>query len=253
MIKFHYTYIIVALGLVLTGYYLDLIIYTSLILVHELGHYIVAKILNFNVIKIIIYPYGGLTKLDDLINKDINKELLVAVSGILFQLLFFFIIVILYKNNIIRSYTYNLYREYNKVLILFNFLPIYPLDGSKILKLLLEKIIPYKITNYLMIIISIITIISLLIFNIFNGNYSFIMIIIILLNYIYIYYKNLSYLYNRFLLERYLYKIKYNDTVIIKNKNCFYKNKNHIIKNNKKYEKEDYFLYKLFDLNKKIW
>ena len=252
MIKFHYTYIIVALGLILTGYYLDLIIYTSLILVHELGHYIVAKALNFNVIKIIIYPYGGLTKLDDLINKNINKELLISISGILFQLLFFFIIVILYKNNIIRLYNYNLYREYNKILILFNILPIYPLDGFKILKLLLEKFVPYKVTNILTLIISVISIIIILVFNVFCGNYSFVMIIVILLNYIYIYFKNFSFLYNRFLLERYLYKIRYNDTIIIKNKNYFYKNKSHIIKNNKKYEKEESFLNNLFDLNKKI-
>ena len=252
MIKFHYTYIIVALGLILTGYYLDLIIYTSLILVHELGHYIVAKALNFNVIKIIIYPYGGLTKLDDLINKNINKELLISISGILFQLLFFFIIVILYKNNIIRLYTYNLYREYNKILILFNILPIYPLDGFKILKLLLEKFVPYKVTNILTLIISVISIIIILVFNVFCGNYSFVMIIVILLNYIYIYFKNFSFLYNRFLFLLYLYKIRYNDTIIIKNKNYFYKNKSHIIKNNKKYEKEESFLNNLFDLNKKI-
>ena len=248
MIKFHYTYLIMSLGLILTGYYIDLMVYTSLIIIHEIGHYTIAKLLKFKVKKIIIYPYGGLTKIDDLINKSINKELLVAISGILVQLLFFLFITLLYKHGLLRNYTYNLYKEYNKTLILFNILPIHPLDGSKIIRLLFEKILPYKLSNKLVISLSIITIIILIISNIYNNNYSFIMIIMILLHYIYDLYKNLNYLFQRLLLERYLYKITYKNKKIINNRNKIYKNKTHIIKTDKKYEKEEDFLHKLFDL-----
>ena len=252
MLKFHYTYIILALSLVLTGYYIDLISFTSLILFHELGHYLTALVLGFRVQKIVIYPYGGLTKIDDIIDKNINKELIVAISGLLFQTIFFVIISILYKQGILRKYTYNIFNNYNKTLFLFNILPIIPLDGSKILNLLLEKIFPYKLSNILILIISIVTLILLLIFNIYSNNYNFIMIISILIYYMFNFYKNLKYMFNRFLLERYLYNIEFKRKIIINNPNKMYKNRTHIIKNNKKYQKERDFLNNLFDLNKNL-
>lgn len=252
MIKFHYTYIIMAIGFILTGYYLNLIVFTTLIIFHELGHYLSASLNQFNVKKIIIYPYGGLTKIDDLINRNNNQELLIALSGILFQLIFFLFITILYKNTIIREYTFNLYQEYNKQLIYFNLLPIHPLDGSKILNLILNKFIPYHTSNKITIIISIIIIIILLKINIYNNNYSYIMIICILLDYIYKFYKELKYLFNRFILERHLYKITYKSKKIIKNPQKMYKNSSHIIKIGEKYLKEQDFLNNMFDLNKKI-
>jgi stage IV sporulation protein FB len=241
-----------ALGFILTGYYLNLLVFTSLILVHEFGHYITAKILGFNVVKIIIYPYGGLTKIEDLINQKIDKELLVAVSGIIYQTIFFLLIMSFTNMGIIREYTYRLFYEYNKELLLFNLLPIYPLDGAKIVKLVLEKISPYCISNSMIIIISLITIIGLIFFQIYQKNYSYFMIITILLNYLYGFYKNLKYLYHKFLLERYLYHIKYSNKKIIHDPKKMYKNSTHIIKKGTKYQKEDEFLNNMFDLQKKI-
>ena len=74
------------------------------------------------------------------------------------------------------------------------------------------------------------------------------MIIGVLIKYLYDYIKNINYLYNRFLLEKYLYKTKYNNKKIINNYNKMYRNTNHIIKNNNKYQKEEDFLIKMFDL-----
>ena len=77
-IEFHYTYLIIALGFILTGYFPNLIIFTSIIIIHELGHHTIAKINKLNVEKIIIYPYGGLVKMNNPINTSIKKELAVA-------------------------------------------------------------------------------------------------------------------------------------------------------------------------------
>ena len=152
IIEFHYTYLLMSLSFILTGYYLNLIVFTTLIIIHELGHYQIARILNFNVQKIIIYPYGGLTKIDDLIDKEIDKELLIACAGIITQFLFYIIIYYLYTLHYIRHYTFNLYTIYNNNLIFYNLLPIIPLDGSKILNLLLNKITYFNLSNYLTII-----------------------------------------------------------------------------------------------------
>jgi len=246
-LEFHYTYLIMALGFVLTGYFLNLIIFTSIILIHELGHYLIAKINQIKVDKIVIYPYGGITKLEDKINLNINSELMVAISGVMFQTIYFLIIFFLWKNNLIRNYTYNLFYLYHISILNFNLLPIYPLDGSKIINLFLSKYFNFKLSNKLTILISIVALIIIIIINYYNLNYSYIMILSILIQNIYKYYKNLEFIYMKFLLERYLYKINYNKLKIIKNKDKMYKNYYHFFKINNKIISEEKMLKKMFD------
>lgn len=245
-LEFHRTYLLVALSFILTGYYLNLIVFTSLIIVHELGHYLVAKANNFKVEKIIIYPYGGLTKINDLVNRDIAEELLIATSGIIFQYIFYILITIFNKYDLIRDYTHNLYTLYNNQMIFFNLLPIYPLDGGKIIGLILNKYLPYTKSNLLTIIISILSIILISILNLYQTNYSNLMIMFLLLTYIYKFYKNQKYLYNRFLLERYLYNIEYPKKKIIKNIKNMFKNKTHLINISDTYIEEKIYLTKIF-------
>ena len=108
-VEFHYTFIIVAFGLVITGHFVNLIIFTSLIIIHEFGHIIMALLLSYKIDKVIIYPYGGFTKLNTKINTKIENDLLVAISGIIMQYIYFGIIFFLYSNDIIREYIYNLF------------------------------------------------------------------------------------------------------------------------------------------------
>ena len=109
-IEFHYTYIIIAIGFILTGFFPNLLIFTSIIIIHELGHFLMAKLNKLNVEKIVIYPYGGIVKMNTLVNTSINKELLVAISGPLFQLTYYIIIYHMYQEGLIREYIYNLYK-----------------------------------------------------------------------------------------------------------------------------------------------
>lgn len=243
-IEFHYTYLIIAIGFVFTGYFYNLIIFTSLILIHELGHVLMCLKYKVKVNKIIIYPYGGLLKLEDIINRDIDEELLIAIMGIFFQTMYYTVILILYKNNYIREYIFNIYTMYHYSMLIFNILPIYPLDGFKIFNLILSKVFYYKLANYISFIISIIMIIITFIKGI--NNYSYMMIIFILIDNTYKYYKGLKYLYNKFILERYLYKYNYNKIKIIDDKNKMYKNKSHIFKIGNKYIKEKDYLRTFF-------
>lgn len=234
-IEFHYTYLIIAIGFILTGYFSNLLVFTSIILIHELGHYTLAKLNKLKVEKIIIYPYGGLVKMNNPINTSINSELIVAISGIIFQTIYYLIIVFLYKNNLIREYIFNLFTMYNKSILLFNILPIHPLDGSKILNLLLSKIFPFNTANKLNIIISIITLITIIYLNYYQFNYTTILIIGIITDNIIKYHKQLKYIFNKFLLERYIYNITYSKTKKINKIDNMYKEKYHIIKENNTY------------------
>lgn len=246
MIVFHYTYIIMAVGYVLAGYYVNLIAITSLLLVHEFGHYIVAKIFNFNVLKIVIYPFGGITKMNDLINKDINEELLIATSGVIFQFCFYLIVFYLNKLGIVRDYTFNIYTIYNNQIIFFNLLPIYPLDGAKIFNLLFSKFFNYNFSNKLTIILSFLIMVIFIVTNTYNHNYSYFMVLSVLLFYNYKFIKEIKYIYNRFLLERYLYNIEYSKIKVIDNYNKMYKNKSHIVRVGDRYFSEKKYLSKYY-------
>lgn len=245
-IEFHRTYLIMALGFVLTGYYLNLIVFTSLILVHELGHYFMARINYFHVTKIVIYPYGGMTKIHDMINRDICEELLIATSGVIMQYLFYLLIGFCYRKGIIREYTYELYTLYNNQMIFFNLLPIYPLDGAKILNLILDKYFPYDRANVMTIVISVMVIGVIVGLSFYQSSYSNLMVMGLLLTYLYDFFRKRKYLYQRFLLERYLYDIEYPKIKVIDNVQKMYKNKSHLIVLNHRYLREKEILSRLF-------
>ena len=241
-IEFHKTYLIIAISFILTGYFSNLIIFTSIIIFHEMGHFIIAKIYNLNPQKITIYPFGGITIVDNLINTKIAKELTIAISGVLFQSFYYLIIINLYHHHIIREYIFNIFNNYHYSILFFNLLPIHPLDGSKILNLILSKILPYKLVNKLNIIISITTGIIILSINYYKFNYTTILLITVITDNLIKYYQNLNYLFNKFLLERYLYKIKLNKTKTITKIDNMYKEKYHIIKENNHYFTEKQYL-----------
>ena len=245
-VEFHYSFLIMALGLVLTGHFVNLLIFTSLILIHELGHVITSIIFNYKVDKIIIYPYGGLTKINTLVNTSIKKDLAVALSGILMQSIYFLIIYILYRNNIIRAYIYQLLFLYHKSMLVFNLLPIIPLDGFKILNLILSKFFNFNLSNNVSVFISLITIVLFLFSNLYEKNYSMVLVIGLLMKNIYVFYNSINYIYNRFLLERYLYDINYQDKKIITNVSKMYKNKSHLLIEDGKIIPEKKFLSEYF-------
>lgn len=201
------TYFLI-LTFLLTGLIKNIIIIYLIVVIHELGHIFIIKKLKYKIIKVEIYPMGGITSIDKKINTKISHEILISIFGILFQILLLIIMYILFKNSIIRESTYILFKSYNKTIMIFNLLPIIPLDGYIFLRSILEIIFPYKKTYYLSLIISIISIILFITYNeIFSlNNY---LIISFLIYKIIISIKEFKYIYMRFLTERYLYDLPY--------------------------------------------
>ena len=64
---------------------------------------------------------------------------------------------------------------------------------------------------------------------------------------IYKFYYEISYIYNRFLIERYIYNINYKNKKIISDENKMYKNKTHLFIRNGKIVSENEYLSKIFD------
>ena len=204
IIKVNFLTLYFLLLLFLCGYLKIGIIIFLIVLFHELGHIFFIKLFKYKIINVTIYPFGGITKVDKDINTPLNKELLIACGGIIFQLILFIIIYFVPINVITKELLY----KYNMSILLFNMLPIIPLDGSIIINSLLNKIFSYKVSYYLYIIISIIFSIFYLFFNYWYSLNNYLIVSLFIIKTYYAI-KNYKYLKTRFLLERYLNKYEY--------------------------------------------
>ncbi len=193
----------------------------SLIIFHELGHFLTAKVFNWKVDKIYIYPLGGLTKFNERINVSFIEELLVTLMGPIFQ-----IGLSLY----LRRY-YEEVMVMNKVLLLFNLLPIVPLDGGKLLSLMLQKIVPYYKNLNLTLIISLLSyLVSFLYIVFFIPSLFIILVVFLLIFKIYDEFKLRRYYFNKFLLERSLYNYNFKRVAYVKSIYGIYRFRRNIYK-----------------------
>ena len=208
IIKFDISlYIIILLSLI-SAQFKNIIILFTIIIIHELGHILWLKIFNKKVISIKIYPFGGITLYEDLLNHNLFKELIISLGGIINQLILIIIFNLLYKYNLISLYTFNIFNNYNYCLILFNLLPIIPLDGSKIFNTMINYFISYYKSITISIILSFITLIFFIIY-LFSYKINNYIILGFLIYGIIKYIIDIKYLKNKFILERYLYNLPY--------------------------------------------
>ena len=190
-----------------------------LIFVHELGHMFAAVILKWKVDKICIFPLGGVIKFDGMLSSSILEELVIVLMGPFFQCLFFLFIYRFDIDNLLF---------FNNILLIFNLLPIYPLDGGKILSLILFFFFPYKISMKFTFFISfLVYFICFLLLNLIFSSYFFIIVFLFLFFKILFEFNNVSITYNKFLLEKYFNSYCYRKNVYCDDIFSFYRNRNH--------------------------
>lgn len=235
-IKIHIFFYIMITASIFTGHFKDFFLFVAIILFHELGHIIAGMYYKWEINKIMILPFGALTIFDTPINKPFKEEFIVSVMGFVFQFILYFFL---------RQFNINNLYILNYGIFLFNLFPINPLDGSKILNSILNLIFPFKTSYLISIVISIIFIVSLLMFK----NLILYLTIVFLLIRIIKEIKNKKYMFLKFLLERKKINLKSRKNKIIKGENLnkifkYYKNLFYI---DKIYYTEKEVLNKKFD------
>ncbi len=218
IIKINYlTYYFIILFF-LCGFIKNALIIFLIVLIHELGHFTAANLSKYKVINITLYPFGGITKLNKDLNTSPYKDVFLSISGILFQGILYVIFIILHQTSIITTHTYDLFITYNNLIIIFNIIPIYPLDGHYVVNALLNKMFSFQKSYYISLFISISLFLILLITN-FKLALNNMVIISFLIYKLTEYIKNKDILFNKFLLERYLNNYEYTKITNLKNKN----------------------------------
>ncbi len=116
----------------LTGRIFVFVIYTLSALAHELGHSIVASTCGYRLNKITLMPFGAVVSgnLDGINMKDQMK---IAFAGPLTNLaIALFFVAMWWIFPVLYAYT-DVVVEANFSLAIMNFLPIFPLDGGRVL------------------------------------------------------------------------------------------------------------------------
>ena len=171
--KIHPFTLLTTFIILLCGYFKHYIIMMLIIFIHEIGHILLGYIFKFKIIKIVILPFGCITYFKTELNTKTYKELIVAISGPIFQIIGSIILYTITQNDLVLFF--------NKIILILNLIPIIPLDGSKIIESILFKICSYYNTLKINEIISIITIFIVTIYIIFNFNFLVIIWIILLI------------------------------------------------------------------------
>ncbi len=220
-------------------------IFTVITLIHECGHVGAALYYKWKIEKVVLLPFGALTLFHEKINRPLREEFIILIMGPLVQIAFVYLYLQFDYNEFVLNYS--------NLILFFNLLPIYPLDGSKLLNIFLNKITSFKRSHLLTIYISLLTVAFLLLNVKFNLIFTLILFFVIIK--VIDEYKNHDSLFNKFLLERYTNNFNFKKRKIIKGRKVskMKRDYQHIFYNEGKYTTEKEILRKRFDFTRKMW
>jgi stage IV sporulation protein FB len=190
---------------VLTAHFMELCMLLLIILVHEMGHATAASFFSWRIKRIVLLPFGGVAEMDEHGNRPLKEEAIVLLAGPLQHVWMVGISLIMNSLSIMPADLFTLFLNFNMMIFFFNMLPIWPLDGGKIMFLLLslKKSFPeaHRMTMY----VSMVTLGVFICLTIIAApqNLNSWLIIGFLIFSLYLEWKQQRYVFVRFLLERY--------------------------------------------------
>lgn len=203
-IHIHPVFWLVIAGAVMTARFYELLILFMIVFIHELGHAIAATYYNWRIKQIFLLPFGGALELDEFGNRPIKEEFVVTIAGPLQHIWMMALAFFLYQIDLVSVKDYSLFIEFNMMILLFNCLPILPLDGGKLLSLGLAYFYPFQqaFKNSILLSFVFLSIYSLLIIILSPYHINGWVIVLFLLYSLYQDWKNRTFVFMRFLLEK---------------------------------------------------
>lgn len=190
---------------IITGFFRDLVLLFSIIFIHELGHYSMARFFNWRVRKIVLLPFGGVAEVDEHGNRPFKEEFLVVIFGPFQHILLIALGFFLAYSGLWTSAFFEKFLAFNLMILMFNLLPIWPLDGGKLLFLAFAYFQPFKRAHHSQLFFSSIFLFLFvcIVITMFTFNLNLLIILMFLAFSIYTEWRHHYYVFLRFLLERY--------------------------------------------------
>lgn len=115
--------------------------------IHELAHILIARLFHYPIRKIIIYPFGLAAQISYIGYGSLIKETLILAAGPFTHMLQPLLLSFLYQQGVLSLAFYTYLLQINAALLVFNLLPIYPLDGARLLQNFLHCFFPFQTAN----------------------------------------------------------------------------------------------------------
>ncbi|MEH7463749.1 M50 family metallopeptidase [Bacillus thuringiensis] len=190
---------------VFTARFKEVLILFFIVFIHELGHAIAAAHFKWRIKQIQLLPFGGVAELDEHGNKPLKEEMLVIIAGPVQHVWMIAAAYLLYTVGWMGENFYNFFLWNNMTILFFNLLPIWPLDGGKIVLNILSHRFPFLQAHNIMMRISIVCLSAILGLQLFwNGKNAMMWALLLYLAFsLFQEWKQRRYAFMRFLLERY--------------------------------------------------
>lgn len=197
------TWLIMAIAIVTARFY-ELLMLLAVVLIHELGHACAAARYNWRIKSITILPFGGMLDTEEHGNRPLKEDLIVILFGPVQHLWLFLLAYLAYTAGFVEYETYITFLYVNSAICLFNLMPVWPLDGGKLLFLSLSLKYSFLRSHMLTLQLSLLFTCLLFLFYVFFGQLSLNMIMILcFIGFsIVMEYRQRQYVFMRFLLER---------------------------------------------------
>ncbi len=128
---------------VAAGRFAELITLFALVFVHELGHVAAARALGWTIREVKLLPFGGVAEVEEAGGMPTKEEVIVAIAGPLQNAWMAAVAWVLghsigwglpWSEELVKA---------NLLIMMFNLIPISPLDGGKLLQCLLGRLLSY--------------------------------------------------------------------------------------------------------------
>lgn len=200
----HPTLILFFVIALVTGTFIQFAIIIAIVFMHECGHFLAAKWFNWRINAVILWAFGGVMATDEDESRPLKEEVIVTLSGPLQHVIIFGAVQLFHWFGIMSDYLYETAILLNSVIFLFNLLPIYPLDGGKLLKVSLSGFLPFRKSYQFSLLFSMLVCLGIIILQLTVLPFTFtaFFIMAFLLLELFRYWKHEYFTFIRFLLHR---------------------------------------------------
>ncbi len=143
-VRIHPLFWVLVCSAVWTGHFIEILSLFVLVIIHELGHVTAAWSYGWRIRSMELLPFGGVARMEEWGTVPAREEIVVALAGP-FQHVFMVLISFLFEQ---AGWWTKEWTEYfirgNVMIACFNLLPVYPLDGGRVLQAVLSYFFPYR-------------------------------------------------------------------------------------------------------------